>query len=265
MVSSLTVTADATTVTLDSARQGKVTFKAANSGAQPLRARAYASAEGTAAAGWFALDGMPVRDIASGASETYTVTVNVPANALPGNYSFKINVVGADNPDEDFASSPAVGFVVSGAVVRPPVKKGYIEALGGGVIGAFVGGVIGIIPALLFILTTGEPADFSTIIGTVFCFAVLAVVGTPLGIWLGTAIGVWAGLKWRGCEFPRRTALVSAVLMLLLLIGLGFLLGAINIQNGTISQIVTVLAAVIVAAGASLGARALVLMLTKQL
>ncbi len=266
MLSTLTVTATTPTAALDSARQGKASFAAVNNGSQPIRVRAYASPEGTASGDWFAVDGLPVREIAPGASEAYSVAINVPATAPPGKYGFKLNIVGVDNPDEQFASSQAVGFEVSAAVVRPPVKKGYMEALAGGLVGALAGGAIGIIPAILFIMTTGEPADLGSVLGSVICFAILAVVGAPLGLWIGASIGTWAGLKWRGCQYAVRTALLTALLSLILLVAVGFLLGAINIENDTISQVVTVIAAAIVVAGASVGARALVLLLTtKQL
>jgi hypothetical protein len=264
MPTTLTVTAGAEAVTLDSARQGKVTLSVANGGAQAARVRSYVAAEGAASADWFTIEGQPVRDIAPGAPESFVVSVSVPADAPAGSYAFRLNVVGVDNPDEEFASSPPVGFTVSAAKARPPVKKGYIEALAGGLVGAFAGGALGVIPALLFILTTGEPADLSEIIGTIFCFAVLAIVGAPLGIWIGASVGTWAGLKWRGCEYSRRTGLLTALLLLILLVVVGFILGAIDIENDTISQIVSVFAAAVAVAGAAVGARAVVLLLTTK-
>lgn len=264
MAATFTITANSNMVALDSARQGKASFVATVTSAQGTRVRSWVTPEGTTSADWFTIEGLPVRDLIVGSPETYSVLISVPAEAPPGNYSFTLNVVGVNIPDEEFAASPSTAFTVTGAKVMPPVKKGYIEALGGGLVGAFAGGAIGAIPALLFFLTTGQPADLSSALGAVICFVFLAVIGAPLGLWIGTAVGVWAGLKWRGCQYPRRSGLVAAVLLPVLLFALLFALGAIHIQNDTISQILTVLVAAISAAGAAAGARALILLMTTR-
>ena len=263
MPATFTVTANTPTAPLDSARQGKASFAVANTGAQGVRTRAYASIEGLGSDNWFALEGLSVRDLAAGATETYNVAINVPADAPPAAYSFRLSVVGVDNPDEEFAVSPPVTFSVSAAVVRPPVKKGYVEALAGALVGAFAGGALGAIPALLFSLTVGQPETFDDAVAACFQLVILAVCGGPLGVWVGSLVGIWGGLRYRNCEYPRLTALIMAIMLLLFLVLVAVILGVIDL-DGVVADIFLIVLAALAVAGAAAASRALALYIMRR-
>ncbi|MEO8286258.1 MAG: hypothetical protein ABI670_07450 [Chloroflexota bacterium] len=261
MPETFAITASGTTVALDSARQGTILFTVNNVSGRVIRARGYVVADNASSPDWFTVDGETVRDFAVGGTDQYKVNVLVPADKPPGTYTFHFSVVGVTNPDEEFAQGPDVTFTVSAAPVRPPVKKGYMVALVGALIGAFAGGAIGAIPALLFILTTGKVGDFGEAIGVVILFVILAIIGAPLGVWLGSIIGTWFALKSRGMEYPWFTALVMAVMVIVFLGLASFIASIFKISNEVISGVLFLVLAVAAVSGAVFASRAITLFL----
>jgi beta-lactam-binding protein with PASTA domain len=69
---------------------------------------------------WLALKEEPERVIPIAGTVQYTVAIVAPPDADPGSYSFNLDVLGEENPDEDYTRGPAVTFEVPAPVV---VKK----------------------------------------------------------------------------------------------------------------------------------------------
>jgi hypothetical protein len=253
-------TTDSTTVALDSARQGSVAFTVTNVSGQTLKTRGYVVPDNSSSPNWFAPMGSDVTDIAAGGSQQYSYKIVVPADKPAGSYSFHFSVVGVDNPDEQFAQGPEMSLVVTAAPVHPPVKKGYVEAVVGGLVGALAGGALGAMPGVIFVLTTGQVKDLGQAVGDALVFALLAVVGAAIGLWVGSAIGVWSVLRSRKYDYPGTSGCLMAVLIVILWVLAGFLLSVLKLQE-PVSTILTVVVLVIVTAGAALAARAATLFL----
>jgi PASTA domain len=111
------ITVAATTVRLDADGRGAASFAVSNTSNRALRGRARVAAVDPQAQPWLTLVGDAERDFAIGATQQYTVQVAVPAGAPAGTYAFRLDEVGVDNPDEEYAQGPTVAFEV---VPRPP-------------------------------------------------------------------------------------------------------------------------------------------------
>jgi hypothetical protein len=253
-------TTGGTTVSLDSARQGSVTFTVTNVSGQALKARGYIVPDNKSSPGWFTPLGNEVTDLAAGGSQQYAYKISVAADAPAGTYTFHFSVVGVDNPDEQFAQGPEMSMVVTAAPVHPPVKKGYMESVVGGLIGALAGGALGAMPGLVFILTTGHINDLGQLFGDLLIFALLLALGAFLGLWLGSAIGVWSVLRARKFEYPGTTGLLMGVLSIVLMLVAGALLGLVKLPE-LVSTILSILMLTLAIGGAALAARAAALFL----
>lgn len=70
------------------------------------------------------LDGEPERNFSKGESHQLTVKIAVPPGTPKGKYSFRLNVVSVENPDDDFTEGPSVSFEVKElAPAAPPPRK----------------------------------------------------------------------------------------------------------------------------------------------
>jgi hypothetical protein len=77
------------------------------------------------------------------------VTINVPPKSPPGSYIFRLDMVGVENPDEDFAQGPGVTFQVTAAPAPKPFPW-WILAVAGGVV------LIAIIAIIIASLSGGK-------------------------------------------------------------------------------------------------------------
>ncbi len=143
------ITAATNSVTLDNERQAEVAFTVSNAEERPIRGRAHLLAEGEAAAEWFTLTGEAEQNFAVAGTQQYTVEIAVPADAAAGDYFFRLNMVGVENPDEDFSEGPSVSFAVPEPVVEKKSFPWWILLV--------VLAVIIIAGAAAFLLTRGEP------------------------------------------------------------------------------------------------------------
>src|SRR5512143_3762846 len=126
-----TVTTATNTIKLDSKRQAEASFAVFNSSGQPMRGRARivvvkpdagkpspgveppkpeADRPGSDAEKWLALEGEAEREFPIAGAQQYTVNIAVPKDAQPGNYTFRLDMVGVAVPDEQLAEGPSVTF-----------------------------------------------------------------------------------------------------------------------------------------------------------
>jgi hypothetical protein len=92
---------------------------------------------------WFTVAGESVRDFAPNGAQQFVVQLKVPRGTAPGSYSFRLDAVSEENPDEDFTEGPSVAFDVKAP--PPPGKKKFpwwILAVVGAVVLLIVIGVV---------------------------------------------------------------------------------------------------------------------------
>ena len=142
MPSPFTITAPASTVPLrtsrlgESTRLGQVTFTVSNASGLPLRGRAMLVPENPSCAPWLRVEGEAERDFAVGDTEQYLVQVRLPAGAAAGDYVFRLDMVGVENPDELYTRGPSVTFQAPPTLPVPASKPfpWWIAAVAGAVV-----------------------------------------------------------------------------------------------------------------------------------
>ena len=117
------ITAGSDSVRLDTRGQGDAAFTVSNVSGRRVRGRAKAVPKDPSTAGWLSISGNAERDFAASGTQLFTTKVVVPADARPGSHTFRLDIVSVDNPDEETAQGPSVGFTVAEAV--PPPPKSY--------------------------------------------------------------------------------------------------------------------------------------------
>ncbi|MEO8286257.1 MAG: hypothetical protein ABI670_07445 [Chloroflexota bacterium] len=203
MASTLAITAATSNVLLDAQRRGEASFTVSNASGRPLRARVSVVPAPPAEAAWFAVLGTNERDFAVNGAQQFTVNIVAPPSVAPGNYAFRMDAVGVENPDDDFVRGPAVAFEVTGvAVVQPTAKKGYLAALLGSTIGLLVGVAIGfLLGALVGGLLGGISSGAGGIASTAMQWA---------GALLGAVLGCGFALRTGGFNYFAETPLILA-------------------------------------------------------
>jgi hypothetical protein len=107
-----TVTAATNSIQLDTDRQGEASFTVFNGSGRPLRGQARLRAEDPSATGWLSLAGESERDFDIAAAHQFTVRIQVPSDAPAGSYPFRLDMVGVEDPDEEYSEGPTVTFQV---------------------------------------------------------------------------------------------------------------------------------------------------------
>ena len=120
MASPFAITTASNTVLLNDKRQGQVTFTVNNISGRSLRGRAKLVPQNPAIADWLKITGDAERDLAIAGTQQYTAQVSVPPKGTAGNYTFRLDMVAVDNPDEDFTQGPTVTFQAP-----PPIEGGF--------------------------------------------------------------------------------------------------------------------------------------------
>jgi hypothetical protein len=118
---SFTVTAAGQSVQLDQTGGGQAAFTVTNTTAAALTGRLLITPQAPAVATWFTVAQPATRTFAPGTAESVTAQIVVPAGTTPGTYSFRLDAVAENNPDEDFTEGPPVSFEVK-AAEAPPKK-----------------------------------------------------------------------------------------------------------------------------------------------
>ncbi|MEO8075541.1 MAG: hypothetical protein ABI818_04375 [Acidobacteriota bacterium] len=120
MARAFDITAAADAVRLDTKGDGNAAFTVSNVSGRRIRGRAKLVPADPAITGWLSLAGDVERDFPAGSTQVYTANIRVPADARPAAYTCRLDVVSVDNPDEETAQGPSVGFTVAPAVAPPP-------------------------------------------------------------------------------------------------------------------------------------------------
>ena len=109
-------------VKLDSQGRANVQYTVKNMSQRPLDARAVLISlpptkppSGIVEKGWVKIDGKPERHLDANKDETFTVRIAVPPKSAAGNYTFRLDTVWVDKPDEGDE-----GQTVAFAVTAPP-------------------------------------------------------------------------------------------------------------------------------------------------
>lgn len=149
MPSPFTISTTSNTVILNVERKGEAAFTVTNISGRLLRGRGVLQPLEQTAAQWLIIAGETERDFAIAATQQYVVQVTVPPDATPGAYTFRLDEVGVDNPDENFTQGPVVAFQVAAQSVPPPPRPfpWWIVAIAAGVVLIVLAAVI--LPRLL--------------------------------------------------------------------------------------------------------------------
>jgi beta-lactam-binding protein with PASTA domain len=118
------ITAARETVTLDNQGRAEVSFTASNTGPKSIAGRAKLVPFGSTKATWLSLEGEQERNFAQGEAHQLTVHIAVPPGTAVGKYSFRLNIISVENPDDEFTEGPSVSFEVKELTVAqaPPHK-----------------------------------------------------------------------------------------------------------------------------------------------
>ena len=137
------ITAARETVTLGNQGRAEVSFTASNTGPKSIAGRAKLVPLGSAKADWLSVDGEQERNFAKGEAHQLTVHIAVPPGTPVGKYSFRLNIISVENPDDEFTEGPSVSFEVKElAIAQAPARKfpwwivaiAGVLVLGGGLI-----------------------------------------------------------------------------------------------------------------------------------
>jgi hypothetical protein len=138
------ITPASTRVTLDARHKASATFTVTNASGGRMRARANVVVTDASTRNWFRLGEEAEHEFDADGTTQYTVEIAVPPDAPAGRYTFRLDVVGVENPDEDYSEGPPVEVVVAGPVKeRKPFPWWIILAVVGGVL------LVGIILAIV--------------------------------------------------------------------------------------------------------------------
>jgi hypothetical protein len=125
MAPAFSITTTTNNIPIGMQRKATVLFTVTNTSTQPLTGRAVLVMDppNDSHSDWLALKPpeeserqFPVDGI-----ETYTVEVNVPVEAVPGEYIFHLDTLDTEDPDETYTVGPTVKLEV--AAPPPPLKK----------------------------------------------------------------------------------------------------------------------------------------------
>jgi hypothetical protein len=148
---SFAVTAAGGTVTLDDSGVASASFTVTNTTPQAVTAELLTRPSDPAKPEWFSIDGESVRDFGPNSAQEVVVKLSVPPGSPPASYSFRLDAVSEDDPDEDYTEGPSVAFDVA---APPPQKKKkfpwWILVVAGAIVLVIVVGVV------VFLLTRGD-------------------------------------------------------------------------------------------------------------
>jgi hypothetical protein len=120
---SFTVTAAGQKVSLDPSGSAQASFTVTNTSPEGHRGRLLTRPRDPAKPEWFSVVGDSVRTFAPNAAEQVIAQLNVPSGSPAGSYSFRLDAVSEDDPDEDYTEGPSVAFEV--APPPAPTKKKF--------------------------------------------------------------------------------------------------------------------------------------------
>ncbi len=113
MATVFSITTVATNLRTDAQGHADCSFTVSNTSGRSLRGRAEIRPGNPSQASWYFLAGAAERDFAAGGTDQFAVKIATPSGAPAGKYSFRLDVVSTQNPDEDFAEGPDVSLEVT--------------------------------------------------------------------------------------------------------------------------------------------------------
>jgi hypothetical protein len=214
-----TVTTPSVSVTLADNRVGEVPFTVTNVGNRKLRARAKITPAAGAPADWFSVEGDSEQDFEIGAARQFVVRVDPPLGVPAGNYSFRLDAVGIEHPDDDYSEGPSCQVTIpQSAPPRLTTPRGYLTTL----VGAIVGGLVGeltVILGIVFLVHASHNDDpnchdfgcaiggaLGDLIALLFLLAFILLVGYVLML-VGASLGAGIALRIRRFRGSKLTAL----------------------------------------------------------
>ncbi len=123
MSNPFSVTTPTCDILLRASRRAEASFTVSNVSGRPMRGRALVATQSPAAAPWLVVEGETERDFPAATTEQYVVQIAVPPDAPAGEYVFRLDVVGVQDPDELYSQGPSVTFQVPAPEVIPSPKR----------------------------------------------------------------------------------------------------------------------------------------------
>jgi hypothetical protein len=214
-----TVTTPSVSVTLAENRIGEVPFTVTNVSNRKLRARVRISPAAGAPPAWFTVEGDSEQDFEIGAARQFVVRVDPPLGVPAGNYSFRLDAVGIEHPDDDYSEGPSCQVTIpQSAPPRLTTPRGYLTTL----VGAIVGGLVGeltVILGIVFLVHASHSDDpnchdfgcaiggaLGDLIALLFLLAFILLVGYVLML-VGASVGAGIALRIRRFRGSKLTAL----------------------------------------------------------
>lgn len=106
-------------IKLDPQRRGAFVFTVTNTTGHPIIARARINPQNPSEQSWFNIKDGPQRTYPmDNITEQIEVRIEAPASARSGSYSFHLDVISVEDPDEVFTIGPSVSFEI------PPTETG---------------------------------------------------------------------------------------------------------------------------------------------
>ena len=125
------ITSASSAVHLDAQQRGEIAFTVSNTSGRHLRGRAKLVPQDPVQKDWLKLAGEPERDFPVGGAQQFTVQVAVPPGGKEGKYTFRLDAVSVQNPDEDFTQGPTIAYAVA---KKEPPKRWWIAAVAAAVL-----------------------------------------------------------------------------------------------------------------------------------
>lgn len=104
------ITTVTNTVCLDAQGRGEAAFTVFNASGRPIRGRARLVPAQPATAAWLTLVGEAERYFPVAGTQQYAVRIAPPPDARAGSHTFRLDMVGVENPDEQYTRGPTVTF-----------------------------------------------------------------------------------------------------------------------------------------------------------
>jgi hypothetical protein len=149
------ITTTATSLRLDGQGQAETSFTVSNASGRALRGRAEVRAANPAHQGWLSVVGEAERNFAINGTQQIVVRIAAPLGSPAAKGSCRLDMVSAQNPDEDFAEGPTVAFEVPAPAAKAPFPWWIVIAA------AAVVGIAAGITAYLMMRTPADPETSS--------------------------------------------------------------------------------------------------------
>ncbi|HEX8738164.1 MAG TPA: PAN domain-containing protein [Pyrinomonadaceae bacterium] len=154
MANVFTISTPTQTLKADANGTATTVFTVTNTHSRPLRGIAKIKALGSTQGEWLKIDGETERDFAAGGTHQFTAAFNKPKPVPPPtatqpaqSFPFRVDVISAINPDEDFTEGPVVTVEIAELKVeppKPPVKWWWWLIIGLGIL-LVVGLIVGLL------------------------------------------------------------------------------------------------------------------------